>query len=118
LKRLKAAHKKLSFVMGDYLNAIPPTPKAVQHLRRNVPNAPLKNDTSRQILFALTILYFLQAESQGTLSGSDRARLESLAHRRISRLQGALNSYKAAWEQLAAAYQPPNRFEAGLPGDD
>ncbi len=109
LKRLKAAHKKLSYVMGDYLTAIPPTPKAVQHIRWTMPKTSLKNDTTRRILFALTVLHYLEAESAGNLNNSDRARLETLARRRIPRLQGALDSYKAAWAHLAAAYQTPDR---------
>jgi hypothetical protein len=109
LKRLKAAHKKLSYVLGDYLTAIPPTPKAVQHIRRTMPKTPLKNDTTRRILFALTVLHYLEAESDGNLNDSDRARLETLAHRRIPRLQAALDSYKAAWANLAEAYHTPER---------
>jgi hypothetical protein len=107
LKRLKAAHKKLSCVMGDYLTAIPPAPAALRHIRMTMPAAPLKNDTTRRILFALTLLHYLEAESQGTLSESDRTSMETLARRRIPRLQGALDSYKAAWSHLAAAYQNP-----------
>lgn len=118
LRRLKAAHKKLCFVMGDYLTLMPPTPQALQHLRRSVPNAPLKNDTTRRILFALTVLHYLEAETQGTLSGSDRARLEALARRRIPRLQAALDSYKAAWAHLAAAYQTPHRAGNLFPGEE
>jgi hypothetical protein len=107
LKRLKAAHKKLSYVMGDYLTAIPPAPAALRNMRMILPAAPLKNETTRRILFALTLLHYLEAESQGTLSEIDRTRMETLARRRIPRLQGALDSYKAAWSHLAAAYQDP-----------
>ena len=111
LKRLKAAHKKLSYVMGDYLAAIPPTPAARRHIRKAIPAAPLQNDTTRRILFALTLLHYLEAESRGTLSAKDRARMETLASRRIPRLQNALDSYKAAWSHLAAAYQDPPRSD-------
>jgi hypothetical protein len=113
LKRLKAAHKKLSYVMGDYLTAIPPAAAARRQLRMIMPAAPLKNETTRRILFALSLLHHLEAESQGTLSDSDRARIETLARRRIPRLQGALDSYKAAWSHLAAAYQSPQRPDSG-----
>jgi hypothetical protein len=109
LKRLKAAHKKLCYVMGDYLSVIPPTPKAVQQIRKSMPKTPLKNEITRRILFALTVLHYLEAESQGTLNDNDRTRIETLARRRIPRLQGALDSYKAAWAHLAAAYQTPRR---------
>ena len=111
LKRLKAAHRKLSYVMGDYLTAIPAAPAALRHIRMTMPAAPLKNETTRRILFALTLLHYLEAESQGTLSERDRARIETLARRRIPRLQGALDSYKAAWSHLAAAYQSPQRSD-------
>lgn len=115
LKRLKAAHKKLCYVMGDYLSVIPPTPKAVQRIRKTMPKTPLKNEITRRILFALTVLHYLEAESQSTLNDNDRARIETLARRRIPKLQGALDSYKAAWAHLAAAYQSPKRsVPAGL----
>jgi hypothetical protein len=115
LKRLKAAHKKLFSVMGDYLEMIPPSPDAVLRIEMTYPYLPKGSEETRRLLFVLTLLPCLRKEAMGRLCGGDADRLKALARQRVPRLREAVNSYKAAWERMAADYRTWNRPGAGEP---
>jgi hypothetical protein len=105
LANVLAARARLFTLMGDYLVLMPPSTHHFNFIKKTYRYNPPDDETTRRIAFALDTVKLLKAYKNHELRGERLTRHGRLAAERIPRLAEAVESYKAAFEELVESYE-------------
>lgn len=105
LSQLKACRRDLFTSMADYLDILEVSKKETEKLQQVYRYKPPSYQVAQNIVFAIKTIDYLKNYHQNRLADAQRAAMQKIATKKVSKLKKVLSDYHEAWKDLIKTYE-------------